>query len=645
MKTIQKPMSVFIAVLLILSSAIVMPLTVSAASAPAFTINSVTNLTTTDAKISARITNPARTTITRVGFQLGTSSGNLSTNKYDTVSMTSSYVDASYLMSKYKVSLKANTTYYYKFYMITGGKTYYSAVKNFKTKANASVPSPVFTVNSASGVSQSNATISAKITNPAGTIISRVGFVLGTSTDNLSTNKYDNVSMNSSYVNASYLMSKYGVSLKAGTTYYYKFYIITGGKTYYSGVNSFKTAAAQTETKPQFTKKASSGVTNNDARITTTITTIKGKTTEVGFQLGTASKSYNVKKYDKVNMTSTTLNAGFTMSKYGVTLKANTKYYFRFYMVVNGKTYNSGECNLTTLPDPSTKPLFTKKTATDISDNNARITTTITTIKGKTTEVGFQIGTASKSYSYKKCDKVNMTSTTLNAGFTMSKYGVKLKAKTKYYYRFYMVVNGKTYYSGECSFITDTIRTTNTQIYFPLPHNQVWSASTYQGHGSSFGAAYSSVDIVLKNGKSAEGAAVYSAAAGKVIYYDPNNGQIVIEHNVKLITTNNKTYTKWYTIYAHMKNIKVKVGNTVKRGQQIGQVSSVGKATGPHLHFNIISGNGNTAWNSNDKKKAISPYYVYGFVQANGKDNSICVCDRQGPAVTATLINWKPTGV
>lgn len=56
------------------------------------------------------------------------------------------------------------------------------------------------------------------------------------------------------------------------------------------------------------------------------------------------------------------------------------------------------------------------------------------------------------------------------------------------------------------------------------------------------------------------------------------------------------------TLYAHCKTIYVNTGDTVKQGQQIGEVGSTGKATGPHLHFEIRKSD-----------RVVNPEYILAF--------------------------------
>ena len=42
------------------------------------------------------------------------------------------------------------------------------------------------------------------------------------------------------------------------------------------------------------------------------------------------------------------------------------------------------------------------------------------------------------------------------------------------------------------------------------------------------------------------------------------------------------------TLYGHMSKIGVRVGQSIVRGQTIGEVGSTGKSTGPHLHYEVI---------------------------------------------------------
>ncbi len=92
--------------------------------------------------------------------------------------------------------------------------------------------------------------------------------------------------------------------------------------------------------------------------------------------------------------------------------------------------------------------------------------------------------------------------------------------------------------------------------------------------GERWGEQHSGIDIGAPLGspnKAADGGVVkfagWSGNYGKLVIIDHENG-----------------YT---TYYGHNNTIKVKVGQRVARGEVIGTVGETGRATGPHLHFEV----------------------------------------------------------
>jgi len=59
----------------------------------------------------------------------------------------------------------------------------------------------------------------------------------------------------------------------------------------------------------------------------------------------------------------------------------------------------------------------------------------------------------------------------------------------------------------------------------------------------------------------------------------------------KLVEVNHGNGYK--TRYAHCKEIEVKVGDIVRKGDVIAQMGSTGRSTGPHVHFEVYK-NGRT---------------------------------------------------
>ena len=77
------------------------------------------------------------------------------------------------------------------------------------------------------------------------------------------------------------------------------------------------------------------------------------------------------------------------------------------------------------------------------------------------------------------------------------------------------------------------------------------------------------------------GTPVFSSHSGRVIYA----GQRFSGYG-KVVIVEFSNY--WSSLYAHLNEIKVQEGQTVKQGALIGTVGRTGKVTGVHLHFELI---------------------------------------------------------
>lgn len=75
------------------------------------------------------------------------------------------------------------------------------------------------------------------------------------------------------------------------------------------------------------------------------------------------------------------------------------------------------------------------------------------------------------------------------------------------------------------------------------------------------------------------GTDIYATGDGKVTYasWKQSYGNcVIIDHGYG-----------FETLYGHMDKFKVRVGQTVTRGEVIGYVGNTGKSTGPHLHYEV----------------------------------------------------------
>ena len=109
------------------------------------------------------------------------------------------------------------------------------------------------------------------------------------------------------------------------------------------------------------------------------------------------------------------------------------------------------------------------------------------------------------------------------------------------------------------------------RLAWPVPSSKRLSSK----FGKRWGKAHEGIDIAARTGTS-----IVAAEKGIVVYSGNDlsgyGNLTVISHPGGL-----------FSIYAHAKKNFTDKGDKVHRGQVIGQVGSTGKATGPHLHFEV----------------------------------------------------------
>jgi len=97
-----------------------------------------------------------------------------------------------------------------------------------------------------------------------------------------------------------------------------------------------------------------------------------------------------------------------------------------------------------------------------------------------------------------------------------------------------------------------------------------WRLDPFTGRS----AMHEGVDYVVNAGTS-----IYASAGGVVAYakLHPQYGNMVeIDHGNNIVTR-----------YAHASKLLVKVGQVIRRGDEIAKVGSTGRSTGNHLHFEV----------------------------------------------------------
>lgn len=120
-----------------------------------------------------------------------------------------------------------------------------------------------------------------------------------------------------------------------------------------------------------------------------------------------------------------------------------------------------------------------------------------------------------------------------------------------------------------------TADTAASSLTFPGIEKFIWPA-TCRRITQYFTWRHSGVDIACKKGSS-----ILASADGVVIRAEGgwNGGYgiiVVLDHGNNM-----------QTVYAHLNQMYVNIGDTVKAGQAVGAEGTTGRSTGPHVHFEI----------------------------------------------------------
>lgn len=111
----------------------------------------------------------------------------------------------------------------------------------------------------------------------------------------------------------------------------------------------------------------------------------------------------------------------------------------------------------------------------------------------------------------------------------------------------------------------------------PSGHTFAWpvKGTLTSKYGYRSGAHHDGLDIAVR-----KGTAVRAAEAGRVIHSDNGlsgyGNLIIVKHS-----------GAFSTVYAHNRRNLVRVGEFVEKGQVIAEVGDTGRASAPHLHFEV----------------------------------------------------------
>ena len=302
---------------------------------PTVSAVTISGLTSTSVHAEATLQDPGSGEVTEVGFCWSTESS------LPTI-QNNSYAEASLQMSDNSFSLdipdlSPNTTYYIRAYAVNSFGPGYGEVYRFTTESNTSDLS--VSTEYAGNITTTTAVLTATIYNATDDITEK-GFLLGTNRESLLTGGGTAYTVQTEDTYFSYEVT----GLTPSTTYYYCAYVVSGeeGTYTYGDVRSFSTNEESYNVWVEWPDI--DNVTSSTADVQSTFGGDGADSvTEKGFCYTDGRREPVIDDYKVVSDAD-----GNEISATLTELQADTKYWIRAYVIVNGTVVYSGSIDFTT---------------------------------------------------------------------------------------------------------------------------------------------------------------------------------------------------------------------------------------------------------------------------------------------------------
>ena len=331
----------------------------------------------------------------------------------------------------------------------SSGGTYTPPTNNQPSQPTISTPvtnKVNFSNIKASNISETNAKLSASVSY-SGTRPSEVGIYLGDSTGSMRKVSSDKINHSKNPFDMWYDLNKHGVTLSAGTQYYYKMYAIVDGKEFTSKTKNFWTS---------LTISVNSGSEKkNPDPVGMPAVSVDGSTVSASWNSVANATSYDVYLVQEpwgwgdIKYRGSTQGTSYTFTN------VRNGAYAAFVIARPNKDTVQSEWSSFNVNVASTSTAdFYNINASNVSRTNAQLNASISYSGNHPSEVGVYFGNSTDSMRKVGSDAINHNKNPFDMWYSLNKYGVTLSAGTTYYYKMYAIMDGREVTSNVQSFTT-----------------------------------------------------------------------------------------------------------------------------------------------------------------------------------------------